>query len=58
MISSVTNIVLDIALVAVFHMGVLGAAVATDVSQAVSAVLAVGFLIRTKESYDFSKRLH
>ena len=55
-ISSVTNITLDIALVAGLRMGVMGAAVATDVSQAVSAVLAVGFLMKTKESYGISLR--
>lgn len=40
------NIVLDILMVAVLHMGVMGAAIATDISQAVSAVLITWILCR------------
>lgn len=47
-IASVTNIGLDLVLVGGFQMGVSGAAVATDISQFVSSLLAVGYLMRTR----------
>lgn len=50
-ISSVTNVVLDLLFVAVFHMGVDGAALATVISQAVSAVLGFIRLIRSDAIY-------
>lgn len=46
MFSSLLNIGLDIYFVANLHMGVRGAAWATLISQAVSAVLSFGFLLR------------
>lgn len=49
--SCMTNIVLDILFVVYFHMGVLGAALATIISQTVSAVLVVFVLTRTREIY-------
>lgn len=49
--SCMTNIVLDILFVVYFHMGVLGAALATIISQAVSAVLVLLVLTRTTEIY-------
>ncbi|WP_077613394.1 MATE family efflux transporter [Clostridium sp. Marseille-P2415] len=49
--SCFTNIVLDVLFVVSFHMGVMGAALATIISQLVSAVLVTLVLIRTKESY-------
>ena len=55
-ISSFVNIVLDLILIAGLKMGVAGAAIATDVSQAVSCVLAFIFLIRVKEDYRVSIR--
>lgn len=39
LIASVCNVVLDLVMIMVFHMGVAGAAIATVVSQALSAVL-------------------
>lgn len=54
--ASITNIVLDLLLVRGFHMGVAGAAIATDISQLVSSVLAVGFLMRVPTSYRISLR--
>ena len=45
------NIVLDLLFVLVFRMGVEGAAIATIISQAVSAVLIVFTLLRTDQSY-------
>ena len=53
-IASVTNIVLDLVLIAGFHMGVAGAAVATDISQLVSCVLALRFLGRVHADYRVS----
>ena len=45
------NIGLDLLFVAVFHMGVAGAALATILSQLLSAVLVLGALMRTKDMY-------
>ena len=50
-IASVTNIVLDLVFIKVFKMGIEGAAIATDISQALSGVLAVGYLLRVKSDY-------
>ena len=49
--ASVTNIVLDMLFIAVGGMGVEGAAIATDVSQAVSCVLAMMYLFRVDADY-------
>ena len=49
--AAVTNIVMDIVLIVFCNMGVVGAAVATDLSQAVSCILAFGFLIRVPDDY-------
>ena len=49
--SSLLNIVLDLVFVVVFRWGIAGAAAATVVSQAVSALLVCGALLRTKEIY-------
>lgn len=49
--ASVTNIVLDLLFVAVLDMGVAGAAIATDISQLVSGVLAIGYLMRIRTDY-------
>lgn len=45
-LTSAVNIILDIVLIIPFHMGVLGAALATDISQAISGVLSFVYLIR------------
>lgn len=45
------NLVLDLLFVAVFRMGVFGAALATLISQAVSAVLVIITLLRTEDCY-------
>ncbi len=50
-ISGVANLVLDLLFVAVFHMGVAGAAIATVIAQAVSAVLTVIRLMKLDERY-------
>lgn len=50
-ISSITNIVLDLLFVIVFKMGIAGVGWATLISQTISAVLVCILLIRTKEEY-------
>ncbi len=57
MASCITNIVLDILFVVVFHMGVMGAALATILSQTVSAILVIIVLTRTKEIYRLDYKL-
>lgn len=49
--SCFTNIILDILFVVCLHMGVGGAALATVLSQLLSAVLVIRLLVRTRESY-------
>ena len=55
-VSSVVNVVLDLVFIAVFHTGVEGAALATTISQFVSAFLCMFQLIRTKAEYHLSLR--
>ncbi len=55
-IASVTNIVLDLILIVILNMGVEGATIATDISQVVSCVLALLFLIRVNADYKVSLR--
>ena len=50
-VSSVVNVLLDLLFVAVFHWGVAGAAVATAISQTVSAVLCLIKMMRLPEPY-------
>lgn len=50
-ISSVINVVLDVLFIRMYHTGVGGAALATVIAQAVSAILCMIQLVRTKESY-------
>ena len=45
------NIGLDLLFVLVFHMGIAGAAIATVLSQAVSAILVTWFLMRAEDIY-------
>ena len=52
----VTNIVLDIVFVIGLHMGVAGAALATILSQALSAVLVLWVLMRTKDMHRLELR--
>ncbi len=47
-ISGAVNVVLNLILVAVFHMGVAGVAIATTVSQVISAILVVLCLMRAE----------
>ena len=50
-ISSLLNVVLDLLFVAAFSLGVIGAALATILSQLVSALLCARRLMRTQESH-------
>ncbi len=50
-ISSITNIVLDLLFIGGFHMGVGAAAAATAASQTLSMILCLTRLLRTKEEY-------
>ncbi len=50
-VSTLSNIVLDLLFVTVFRMGVVGAALATILCQLLSAVLVMGCLLRSQESY-------
>lgn len=54
--SCLTNIVLDLLFVIVFRMGVAGAALATILSQALSAALVVWVLVRTTDMYRLDMR--
>ena len=47
--ASVTNIVLDLVFIVIFRMGVAGAAIATDISQLVSCVLSLRFLMQSTD---------
>lgn len=49
--SCFTNIILDVIFVVYFNMGVMGAALATILSQLVSAILVLIVLTKTEESY-------
>ena len=52
-IAAIVNMILDLLFVAVFRMEVLGAALATVISQGVSFVMAFVYLYRHKESFGF-----
>lgn len=51
MIAAISNIFLDLLFVLVFKMGIVGAALATDVSQLLSSIFIILFLVRSKEMY-------
>ena len=55
-ISCITNIFADLLLVAVFHMGATGAALATVFSQAISMVLCILYLSKNNFIFKFSKK--
>lgn len=58
-ISSLTNVALDFFFVLICKMGIAGVALATVISQGISAVLVVIVLLKTKECYGISlKYLH
>lgn len=51
LIAACSNIVLDFLFVVVFKMGIIGAALATDISQLISCIFILLFLTRTDEIY-------
>lgn len=53
-VAAITNVVLDLLFVVVFNMGIGGAAIATVIAQAVSAILAFRHLMRTTDVYKVS----
>lgn len=53
-ISSIVNVVLDLLFVAVFKMGIAGAAIATVIAQGVSMILAFYHLINSNDIYKVS----
>ena len=55
-VCTLTNLVLDLAFVLLFHMGVAGAGLATILSQAISALLVLYFLSRSNECYKLTVR--
>lgn len=55
LISSVTNLVLDVLFVVVFHWDVAGVAVATVISQAASAIAAGIYMVRKYEIFRFGR---
>lgn len=52
-VACVVNIILDLILVGVFHMGAAGAAIATTFSQGVSLILSICFLRKKDFLFDF-----
>ena len=52
-VACVTNILLDLLFVAVFHWGAFGAALATVISQALSMFLCIGYMITNGFLFDF-----
>ena len=50
-IASFTNIILDLLFIKIFKLGVMGAAIAPDISQAISCILAIGYLLKVKSDY-------
>lgn len=55
-VSSLVNIVLDLLFVVVFHMGIAGVAWATLLAQAISAILTILLLVKTKMEYKVTMR--
>lgn len=51
MIAAFSNIFLDLLFVVVLKMGVVGVALATDISQFLSCVFIIGYLLKTNEVY-------
>lgn len=55
-IASVVNIVLDLVFIGYMKMGVAGAAIATNISQIVSCILAIVFLMKVPDSHKVEMR--
>ena len=52
-IAAGTNLILDLLFIAVFHMGVFGAALATVIGQAVSFITSIVFLYKKRNAFGF-----
>lgn len=50
-IASVTNLILDLLFIVGMKMGIAGAAIATNIGQMISCLLAIWFLVRTQTDY-------
>lgn len=50
-IASIINLILDLIFIVGMKAGIAGAAIATNIGQMVSCVLAIGFLVRTQADY-------
>lgn len=50
-IASITNLILDLVFIVGMKMGIAGAAIATNIGQMISCVLAIWFLVRTQTDY-------
>lgn len=55
LLSSICNVILDLVAVLVFHWGVMGVAVATVISQAISAAVSLAYLFRSHSVVRFRK---
>ena len=51
MIAAISNIFLDLIMVVGLKLGIVGAALATDISQLISCIFIWGFLIRSEDVY-------
>lgn len=56
MVAAISNIILDLFFVVVLKMGVVGVALATDISQFLSCVFIIGYLMKTNEVYKLKVR--
>lgn len=56
MIAAFSNIILDLFFVVVLKMGVVGVALATDISQFLSCIFIIGYLLKTNEVYKIKLR--
>ncbi len=56
MIAAISNIFLDLIMVVGLKLGIVGAALATDISQLISCIFIWGFLIRSEEVYKLKIR--
>ena len=56
MIAAFSNIILDLFFVVVLKMGVVGVALATDISQFLSCIFIIGYLMKTNEVYKLKIR--
>ncbi len=56
-VAAILNIILDIVFVIYFHLGAMGAAIATVISQALSFICCVIFIIKNRERFELEFRL-